>query len=53
MFTKNDYATLTASQHRGRTTRTLAKRFAQACVPVVAIWVVADLVEKALDSKTN
>lgn len=51
MFTQSDYATLTRSQRRGRTSRTLAKRFAIACVPVVAIFVVSDLVEKAMDHK--
>lgn len=53
MFTMEDYATLTASQRKGRTTRKLVTRMIVIAAEVTAVLVVADFVEKKLDSSKN
>ena len=53
MFTKEDYATLTASQRRFSVRSVIAKKLAFTVVTVVAVNALANAVEKKLDSSEN
>lgn len=53
MFTKDDYATLTASQRKGRIRKTIAKHIAVTIVTTAAVYALCDKVEAKLDSRQN